>query len=90
MRTFAEADKTLCKLVPNVDGIKSSLTALVGKLKGNTATDADLTSTSSLFDQLKAKHPHPGRILTTGRSASLVRDRASLGLQDPSRRSSEL
>ncbi|MBV9204337.1 MAG: hypothetical protein JO037_02785 [Actinobacteria bacterium] len=52
-RDNAAADPTLCKFVPNMDSIKSSLSDLTGKIKGGTATDGDVNSTSNLFDQLK-------------------------------------
>jgi hypothetical protein len=49
----AGADPTLCKYVPNIDNIKASLTALVGKIKGGTATAGEVDSTGNLFEQLK-------------------------------------
>jgi len=52
-RENAAADPTLCKFVPNMDSIKSSLSDLTGKIKDGTATDGDVNSTSNLFDQLK-------------------------------------
>lgn len=52
-RENAAADPTLCKYVPSIDSIKSSLSGLTGKIKDGTATGSDVDSTSSLFDQLK-------------------------------------
>jgi hypothetical protein len=49
----AAADPTLCKYVPNIDTIKSSLSSLGGAIKGGTATAGDVNGTSGLFDQLK-------------------------------------
>ena len=49
----AAADPTLCKYVPNIDSIKSSLGSLGDKIKGGTATDSDVSETSNMFDQLK-------------------------------------
>jgi hypothetical protein len=49
----AAADPTLCKYVPSMDGIKTSLTTLAAKIRGGTATSSDADNTSSLFDQLK-------------------------------------
>ncbi len=49
----AAADPTLCKFVPNINGIKASLAGLVSKIKGGTATSSDVDGTSSMFDQLK-------------------------------------
>jgi hypothetical protein len=49
----AAADPTLCKYVPNIDSIKSSLSSLTGKIKDGTATSSDVESTSNLFNQLK-------------------------------------
>lgn len=49
----AAADPTLCKYVPNMANIKSSLSNLTGKIKDGTATGSDVDSASSLFDQLK-------------------------------------
>lgn len=49
----AAADPTLCKYVPNIDSIKSSLSSITGKIKDGTATSSDVDSTSNLFDQLK-------------------------------------
>lgn len=51
--TASAADPTLCKFVPNLDGIKSSLGSLTGKIKDGTATSGDVDGTSNLFDQLK-------------------------------------
>ena len=50
----AEADPTLCKFVPNIDTIKASLSNLVAKVKGGSATSGDADSTNSLFEQLKS------------------------------------
>ncbi len=55
MDTFANADKTLCKIVPSVDGVKTALAGLIDKLKGSTATDAGLTSVSGPFDSLQSQ-----------------------------------
>ena len=55
MDKFANADKTLCKIVPNIDGVNTALSGLIAKLKGSTATDADLTSVSSTFDSLQSQ-----------------------------------
>lgn len=52
-RDNAAADPTLCKFVPNIDSIKSSLSGLTGKIKDGTATSGDVDGTSNLFDQLK-------------------------------------
>ena len=49
----AAADPTLCKFVPNIDNIKSSLSNLANKIKGGTASSTDVDGTNSLFDQLK-------------------------------------
>jgi hypothetical protein len=49
----AAADPTLCKYVPNMENIRSSLSGLTGKIKDGTATSSDVNGTSSLFDQLK-------------------------------------
>ena len=49
----AAADPTLCKFVPNINNIKSSLSSLVNKVKGGTASSSDVDGTNSLFDQLK-------------------------------------
>ena len=50
----AEADPTLCKFVPNIDNIKTSLSNLAAKIKGGSATSSDADSTNSLFEQLKS------------------------------------
>ena len=49
----AAADPTLCKYVPTMTNIKSSLSGLTGKIKDGTATSSDVDGTSSLFDRLK-------------------------------------
>jgi hypothetical protein len=49
----AAADPTLCKYVPNMDSIRSSLSNLTGRIKDGTATSSDVDSTSNLFDELK-------------------------------------
>jgi hypothetical protein len=49
----AAADPTLCKFVPSIDNIKSSLTSLTRKIRGGTATSSDADNTNGLFDQLK-------------------------------------
>jgi hypothetical protein len=50
----AAADPTLCKYVPNINNIKSSLSNLVGKVKDGTASPSDINGTSNLFGQLKS------------------------------------
>jgi hypothetical protein len=50
----AAADPTLCKFVPNIDNIKTSLSGMGGKVKGGTATSSDFNSTSGMFDHLKS------------------------------------
>jgi hypothetical protein len=62
----AEADPTLCKFVPNIDTIKASLSNLVAKIKGGSATSGDADSTNSLFEQLKS-----GTGFTTPSNSSL-------------------
>ena len=49
----AAADPTLCKYVPNINNIKSSLSSLVGKVKDGTASPTDIAGTSNLFGQLQ-------------------------------------
>ena len=49
----AAADPTLCKFVPNINNIKSSLSNLANKIKGGTASSSEVDGTNSLFDQLK-------------------------------------
>lgn len=49
----AAADPTLCKYVPNMENIKSSLSSLTDKIRGGTATGDDVSGTSNLFDELK-------------------------------------
>ena len=49
----AAADPTLCKFVPSINNIKSSLTSLTSKVKSGTATSTDADNTNGLFDQLK-------------------------------------
>ena len=49
----AAADPTLCKFVPNINNIKSSLGNLANKIKGGTASSSDIDGTNSMFDQLK-------------------------------------
>lgn len=34
MDKFANANKTLCKIVPNIDGVSTALSGLIAKLKG--------------------------------------------------------
>jgi hypothetical protein len=68
MDTFANADKTLCKIVPNIDGVKTALTGLIDKLKGSTASGTDLTSVSGTFDSLQSQ--------ASGLGAT-IKDRAS-------------
>jgi hypothetical protein len=55
MDKFANADKTLCKIVPNIDGVNTALSGLIAKLKGGTATAPDLSSVSSTFDSLQSQ-----------------------------------
>jgi hypothetical protein len=50
----AAADPTLCKYVPNINNIKSSLSSLAGKVKDGTASTTDIDGTSNLFGQLKS------------------------------------
>ena len=68
MDKFANADKTLCKIVPNIDGVNTALSGLIDKLKGSSATDADLTSVSSTFDSLQSQ---------AGSLGATIKDRAS-------------
>jgi hypothetical protein len=68
MDKFANADKTLCKIVPNIDGVNTALSSLIAKLKGSTATDADLTSVSSTFDSLQSQ---------AGSLGTTIKDRVS-------------
>ena len=49
----AAADPTLCKYVPNINNIKSSLSSLTGKVKDGTASTNDIDGTSNLFGQLQ-------------------------------------
>lgn len=49
----AAADPTLCKYVPNINNIKSSLSSLTGKVKDGSASPNDIDGTSNLFGQLK-------------------------------------
>ena len=55
MVKFAEADKTLCKMVPNIAGITTAVQDLVSKLKGGSASEADLKSVSNMFDSVKSQ-----------------------------------
>jgi hypothetical protein len=50
----AAADPTLCKYVPNINNIKSSLSSLTGKVKDGTASTTDIDGTSNLFGQLQS------------------------------------
>ena len=50
----AAADPTLCKYVPNINNIKSSLSSLAGKVKDGTASTTDIDGTSNLFGQLQS------------------------------------
>jgi hypothetical protein len=68
MDKFANADKTLCKIVPNIAGVGTGLSGLIAKLKGGTATSADLTSVSSTFDSLQSQ---------AGSLGATIKDRAS-------------
>jgi hypothetical protein len=68
MDKFANADKTLCKIVPNIDGVNTALSGLIAKLKGSTATATDLTSVSSTFDSLQSQ---------AGSLGATIKDRAS-------------
>lgn len=49
----AAADPTLCKYVPNINNIKSSLSTLVGKVKNGSASPSEIDGTSNLFGQLQ-------------------------------------
>ena len=49
----AAADPTLCKYVPNINNINSSLSSLAGKVKDGTASTTDIDGTSNLFGQLQ-------------------------------------
>ena len=49
----AAADPTLCKYVPSIDNIKSSLGNLTSKIKGGTATSGEVDTTNGLFQQLQ-------------------------------------
>ena len=55
MDKFANADKTLCKIVPNIDGVNTAVSGLIAKLKGGTATAPDLSGVSSTFDSLQSQ-----------------------------------
>jgi hypothetical protein len=55
MDKFANADKTLCKIVPNIDGLGAGAAALVGKLKNGSGTPTDVTSLGSQFDSLQSQ-----------------------------------
>ena len=55
MKTFAEADKTLCKMVPSIEGITAAVAAFITKLKGGSASEADLTTVSSQFDAVQGQ-----------------------------------
>jgi hypothetical protein len=68
MDKFANADKTLCKIVPNIAGINTALSGLIDKLKGSTATSAGLSSVSSTFDSLQTQ---------AGSLGATIKDRAS-------------
>jgi hypothetical protein len=68
MDKFANADKTLCKIVPNIDGINTALSGFIAKLKGGTATAPDLSNVSSTFDSLQSQASGLG---------STIKDRAS-------------
>ena len=68
MDKFANADKTLCKIVPNVEGVSTAVSGLIDKLKGGTATSTDLTSVSSTFDSLQSQ---------AGSLGATIKDRAS-------------
>jgi len=49
----AAADPTLCKYVPNINNIKSSLSSLTGKVKDGSASTNEIDGTSNLFGQLQ-------------------------------------
>jgi hypothetical protein len=49
----AAADPTLCKYVPNINNIKSSLSNLTGKVKDGSASPSEIDGTSNLFGQLQ-------------------------------------
>jgi hypothetical protein len=68
MDKFANADKTLCKIVPNIDGVSTALSGLIDKLKGSTATATDLSGVSSTFDSLQSQ---------AGSLGATIKDRAS-------------
>ncbi|MGP7999200.1 MAG: hypothetical protein ACLPKI_18065 [Streptosporangiaceae bacterium] len=50
----AAADPTLCKYVPNIDSIGSSLSALTGKVKDGSVSANEIDGTNNLFGQLKS------------------------------------
>jgi hypothetical protein len=49
----AAADPTLCKYVPSINNIKSSLSNLTGKVKDGSASPSEIDGTSNLFGQLQ-------------------------------------
>ena len=53
MVTFAEADKTLCKMVPDIAAIQSSMSGLITKLKGGDASATDLETVSQVLTSAK-------------------------------------
>ncbi len=55
MDKFANADKTLCKITPNIEGLGAGAAALVGKLKNGSGTSTDVTSLGSQFDSLQSQ-----------------------------------
>jgi hypothetical protein len=68
MDKFANADKTLCKIVPNIDGISTALSGFVAKLWGGTATAPDLSNLSSTFDTVQSQ---------AGSLGATIKDRAT-------------
>ncbi len=55
MDKFANADKTLCKIVPNIAGLSTGASALIAKLKGGSATLPDVTDLGSQFDNFQSQ-----------------------------------
>lgn len=68
MERFANADKTLCKIVPSIGGISTALGGLIAKLKGGTATAPDLANVSGTFDSVQSQASSLG---------ATIKDRAS-------------
>ena len=55
MDKFANADKTLCKIVPSISGVSAGATDLVSKLRSGSASTTDVTNAGSLFDNLQSQ-----------------------------------